>query len=35
VHVPFSPWLWLGVFALVSVEGVLRARRRSSRQLTA
>lgn len=28
VHAPFSPWLWLLVFALVVAEGTLRARRR-------
>jgi hypothetical protein len=28
VHVPFAPWIWLAVFALVVLEGVLRVRRR-------
>jgi hypothetical protein len=28
VHVPFAPWLWLAVFGLVLLEGVLRVRRR-------
>jgi hypothetical protein len=28
VHVPFTPWLWLTVFALVALEGALRIRRR-------
>ena len=28
VHVPFAPWLWLAVFGLVVLEGVLRVRRR-------
>jgi hypothetical protein len=28
IHVPFTPWLWLSVFALIALEGVLRVRRR-------
>jgi hypothetical protein len=35
VHVPFSPWLWLAAFALISAEGLLRARRRSTLRLGA
>ncbi|MEY4576191.1 MAG: hypothetical protein RL701_894 [Pseudomonadota bacterium] len=30
VHVPFTPWLWLTVFALVALEGALRIRQRWS-----
>jgi len=32
IHVPFTPWLWLGVFALVALEGVLRTRKRWAAQ---
>ena len=32
VHVPFTPWLWLVAFALISAEGVLRSRRRSAQR---
>jgi hypothetical protein len=28
VHASLSPWLWLGVFCLVMLEGFVRARKR-------
>ena len=28
IHAPFSPWLWLAVFALAALEGLVRARKR-------
>lgn len=34
VHAPFSPWLWLAVFILVALEGVVRARKRWGERLS-
>ena len=34
VHVPFTPWLWLLAFALITAEGLLRSRRRSTLRLS-